>query len=210
MNTYNVRQFANLVGVSVNTLQRWDRQGRLKPQRTPGNRRLYTDEHLAFVHRTSRLTGRITAVYARVSSQAQKPDLNNQIRILEQFCAANGWAVDEWIKEVGGGLNFNRKHFLRILDAVIHGRVERLIVAHRDRLCRFGFEIIEHVCQTHDCALVVMNQESLSPEQEMVQDMLSIVHCFSARLYGLRNYRKSLRQALENDTQSQDRPPADG
>ena len=201
MNTYNVRQFANLIGVSVNTLQRWDREGRLKPQRTPGNRRLYTDEHLAFVHRASRLTRRITAVYARVSSQAQKPDLDNQIRVLEQFCAANGWAVDEWIKEVGGGLNFNRKHFLRILDAVIHGRVERLVVAHRDRLCRFGFEMIEHLCRTHNCHLVVMNQESLSPEQEMVQDMLAIVHCFSARLYGLRNYRKSLRQALESDTQ---------
>ena len=202
MSTYNVRQFANLIGVSVGTLQRWDRQGRLKPQRTPGNRRLYTDEHLALVGRASRISGRITAAYARVSSQAQKPDLDNQIRVLEQFCAANGWAVDEWVKEVGGGLNFNRKHFLRILDAVVLGRIERLIVAHRDRLCRFGFEMVEHLCRTHDCDLVVMNQESLSPEQEMVQDMLSIVHCFSARLYGLRNYRKSLRQALESDTKS--------
>ena len=206
MSTYNVRQFANLIGVSVSTLQRWDRQGRLKSRRTPGNRRLYTDEHLALVGRPSRLNERITAVYTRVSSQAQKPDLDNQIRVLEQFCAANGWAVDEWIREVGGGLNFRRKHFLRVLDAVVLGRIERLIVAHRDRLCRFGFEMIEHLCRTHDCDLVVMNQESLSPEQEMVQDMLSIVHCFSARLYGLRNYRKSLRQALENDTQSQDRP----
>ena len=109
-------------------------------------------------------------------------------------------------REIGGGLNFRRRHFLRILDAVVLGRVERLIVAHRDRLCRFGFEMVEHLCRTHDCDLVVMNQESLSPEQEMVQDMLSIVHCFSARLYGLRNYRKSLRQALANDTKSQDRP----
>ena len=146
----------------------------------------------------------MTTAYARVSSQAQKPDLDNQVRVLEQFCTANGWAVDEWIKEVGGGLNFRRKYFLRILDAVVHGRVERLVVAHRDRLCRFGFEMIEHLCQTHDCDLVVMNQESLSPEQEMVQDMLSIVHCFSARLYGLRNYRKALRKALEGTQSPQD------
>ena len=201
MNTYNVRQFANLIGVSVNTLQRWDREGRLKAQRTPGNRRVYTDEHLAFVHKGSRPTKRMTTAYARVSSQAQKPDLDNQVRVLEQFCTANGWAVDEWIREVGGGLNFRRKHFLRILDGVVHGRIERLVVAHRDRLCRFGFEMVEHLCRTHGCDLVVMNQQSLSPEQEMVQDMLSIVHCFSARLYGLRNYRKSLRQALESDTQ---------
>lgn len=202
MNTYNVRQFANLIGVSVSTLQRWDRQGRLKPRRTPSNRRLYTDEDLALVRRAPRRSGRITAAYARVSSQAQKPGLDNQVRVLEQFCAANGWAVDEWIREVGGGLDFTRKHFLRILDAVVLGRVERLIVVHRDRLCRFGFEMIEHLCRTHDCDLVVMNQESLSPEHEMVQDMLAVVDCFSTRLYGLRNYRKPLRQALANEASS--------
>ena len=176
MNIYDVRQFASPIGVSVSTLQRWDRQGRLKSQRTPGNRRLYADEHLALAGRVSRLNGRIIVAYGWVSSQAQKPDLDNQIRVLEQFCAANGWAVNEWIKEVGGGLTFRRQHFLRILEAAIHDRVERLIVAHRDRLCRFGFEMIEHLCHTHDCDLVVMNQESLSPEREMVQDMLSIVH----------------------------------
>lgn len=206
MSTYNVRQFANLIGVSVNTLQRWDRQGRLKPQRTPSNRRLYTDEHLTLAGRASRRSGRITAAYARVSSQTQKLDLDKQIRALEMFCAANGWAVDEWIREVGGGLDFNRTHLLRVLDGIVHGRIERLIVAHRDRLCRFGFEMIEHLCRTHGCELVVMNQESLSPEEEMVQDVLSIVQCFSARLYGLRNYRKSLTQALANDAQSRDCP----
>ena len=206
MNTYNVRQFANLIGVSVSTLQRWDRQGRLKPQRTPSNRRLYTDEHLARVGGAPRRSRRITAAYARVSSETQKPGLEKQIRVLEMFCAANGWAVDEWTREVGGGLDFNRTHFLRILDGIIHGRIERLIVAHRDRLCRFGFEIIEHLCRTHDCQLVVMNHESLSPEEEMVQDVLSIVHCFSARLYGLRNYQQSLTQALANDARSLDRP----
>ena len=206
MNTYNVRQFANLIGVSVNTLQRWDREGRLKPQRTPSNRRLYTDEDLVLAGRVFRRNGRITVAYARVSSQARKRDLDKQVRVLEQFCAANGWAVDEWIREVGDGLDFRRRHFLRLLDAVVVGRIERLVVAHRDRLCRFGFEMIEHLCRTHGCNLVVMNQESLSPEQEMVEDMLSIAHSFSARLHGLTNYRKSLRQALESDTQSQVSP----
>lgn len=206
MRTYNARQFANLIGVSVSTLQRWDRQGRLKPQRTPSNRRLYTGEHLALVGRPARPNARITAVYARVSSQAQRADLDNQVRVLEQFCAANGWAVEEWVKEVGGGLDFGRKHFLRILDAVVFGRIQRLVVAHRDRLCRFGFEMIEHLCHTHGCDLVVVNQESLSPEQEMVEDMLSIADGFAARLHGLGNYRKSLRQALADDTQPQDRP----
>ncbi|MCL0103948.1 recombinase family protein, partial [Dehalococcoidia bacterium] len=91
-----------------------------------------------------------------------------------------------------------------LIDAIIAGNVETLVIAHKDRLCRFGFELIEHLCKTHGCDLLVMNMESLSPEQEMIQDMLAIVHCFSARLYGLRNYRKALKKALESDTCTQD------
>lgn len=89
------------------------------------------------------------------------------------------------------------------------GSVERVVVAHKDRLSRFGYDLIEHVCKINDCEIVVMNVESLSPEQEMVQDMLAIVHCFSARLYGLRNYRKSLAEALGNDTSAQDTSESD-
>jgi len=140
----------------------------------------------------------------RVSSPAQKPDLENQYTNLQQFCVASGIAADEWIKEVGSGLNFNRPKFLRVVDGIILGQVECLVIAHKDRLVRFGYELIEHLCQRHGCKLVVMNVESLSPEQEMIQDMLAIVHCFSSRLYGLRNYRKAIRKALENDTSAQD------
>ena len=201
MNTYNVAEFAKLLGVAVITLQRWDREGRLKALRTPSNRRLYTDEHLRQARGLSPKAQRLTIAYARVSSQAQKPDLENQVRVLEDFCAANGWAVDQWVKEVGGGLNFKRPKFLKLIDLVTLGRAGRVVVAHKDRLARFGYDLLEHLCQVGGCDLVVMNHESLSPEQEMVQDMLAIVHCFSARLYGLRNYRKALRKALEG-TQS--------
>ena len=206
MNTYNIAEFSKIIGVAVKTLQRWDREDRLKPNRTPTNRRIYTDEHVAQALglRLGQTNDRQTIVYARVSSQAQKPDLENQVKILQQFCAGAGIAVDEWVTEIGGGLNFKRKKFLYLIDLIITGRVKRLVVAHKDRLARFGFELLEHLCRTHDCELVVMNNESLSPEQEMVQDMLAIVHCFSARLYGLRNYRKALEKALTNETGTQD------
>ena len=190
-----------MVGVSVSTLQRWDRQKKLIPGRTPTNRRMYTDEHL--VQATGILnTGkeRRVIVYARVSSQAQKPDLENQRSMLEQFCAASGIAVDEWVTEIGGGLNFKRPKFVKLVDQVVSGSVDTLVIAHKDRLARFGFELLEHLCESHGCKLIVMNTESLSPEQEMIQDMLSIVHCFSARLYGLRHYKKALEKALGNDT----------
>lgn len=205
MNTYNIADFSRVVGVSVKTLQRWDREGILIPSRTPTNRRVYTDEHVAQATGLVRKTiDRKTIVYMRVSSQAQKPDLENQYANLQQFCAASGIAVDEWVKEIGGGLNFNRPKFLQVIDRVISGQVSCLVVAHKDRLSRFGFDLLSHFCQTHGTKLVVMNNESLSPQQEMIEDMLAIVHCFSSRLYGLRNYKKSIEKALADDTSAQD------
>ena len=210
MNTYNVTEFSKIVGVSVQTLQRWDREGRLKPSRTPGNRRVYTDKDVAQAlgSKLSQVDRR-TVAYARVSSQAQKPDLDNQVVLLQQFCAASGIVIDEFVKEIGGGLNFTRPKFLKIIDGIVTGRIECLVIAHKDRLARFGFELIRHLCETHDCNLVIMDNETVSPEQEMIQDMLAIVHSFSARLYGLRNYRKALRKALGNDTSAQDTPEPD-
>jgi len=95
--------------------------------------------------------------------------LENQVQILDQFCAARGYVVDETIKEIGGGLNFKRKKFLKLIDRIISGDIERLIIAHEDRLARFGFSLIRHLCETHNCELIVINNESLSPEREMVE-----------------------------------------
>lgn len=200
MNTYNISEFSKLTGVAVKTLQRWDREGRLVPLRSPTNRRVYTDDHLAQAIGASKpKLERKTVVYTRVSSQAQKPDLENQVKILKAFCAGSGIIVDEWVKEIGGGLNFKRKKFTQLIDQIILGQVERVVIAHKDRLARFGYDLIVHLCQVHNCELVVMNDEDLSPEQEMVEDVMAILHCFSARLYGLRNYKKALKEALKDD-----------
>mgnify|MGYP001587810682 FL=1 len=102
----------------------------------------------------------------------------------------------EFIEEIGGGLNFSRKQFLSLMDEIGRGSVQMLILAHKDRLCRFGFQWFQHFCEIHDCELLVLDQDRLSPEQEMVQDLMTIVHCFSSRLYGLRNYKKKLAEAL--------------
>ena len=90
----------------------------------------------------------------------------------------------ELVKEIGGGLNFKRQKSLRLIDQILSGEVQVLVVAHKDRLARFEFPLIKHLCQTHDCELLVMNNEHLSPEREMVEDVLAIIHCFSSRLYG--------------------------
>ena len=193
MNTYKAAEFARLAGVSVKTLQRWDRDGKLRPaSRAPGNRRLYTQEQLNTLLHRQPAEQRITVAYLRASSQAQKPDLANQRKALEQFCMAEGLPVDEWLTEIGSGLNFQRPKFLALVDWILQGEIARVVIAHKDRLARFGYDLLEHLSQTQGCHLVVLNTESLSPEQEMVQDLMTITHCFSTRHYGLRNYRKAM------------------
>ena len=206
---YTPAVFAKRVGVSVKTLQKWDRIGILPAKRTITNRRYYTDEELAAALRLPR--GKIerrTVAYCRVSSQAQKPDLANQRRVLEAFCTQRNIEVDEWMVEVGGGLNFKRKQFLSLVDAIVEGQVARVILAHQDRLARFGYQLLVHLCETHQCELLVLNTEELSPEQELVQDLITITHCFSSRLYGLRNYRKALKKAIADDQSAQDQAPS--
>jgi len=199
--TISISKVAELLGVTVKTVQRWEREGRLIPHaRTATNRRVYTLAQVrAFqgIRASEAIPSRVVA-YCRVSSPAQKPDLANQREILERFCAARGLADVEVITEIGGGLNFTRKKFVALMQAVDRREVQTLVIAHKDRLVRFGFPWFAEFCAQHGCELVVLNHETLSPEQEMVQDLMTIVHCFSSRLYGLRNYRKSLAQALKD------------
>ena len=200
--TISTGKAAKLPGVPVKTLQRWEREGRLIPvARTDSNRRLYTETQVReFIglRQANHAPTKLVA-YCRVSSAAQKPDLADQRKVLEEFVVAKVLAGVGFIGEVGGGLDFRRKRFLALMDEIGRREVRMLILAHRDRLTRFGFEWFEHYAQTHGCEVLVLNQERLSPEQEMVQDLRTIVHCFSSRLYGLRNYRKKLNEALKQD-----------
>lgn len=189
---YPPRVFARMIGRSVSTLQRWDREGRLIARRTPTNRRYYTHEdYLRVTGRGDRARDRRVYAYLRVSSAAQRPDLVNQRAAVERFCSAAGKAVAEYLEDVGSGLNYKRKNFVALMEMVERGEVSEIVVAHKDRLVRFGFEWFEKFCADHGAAITVMNVESLSPEEEMVKDLLSIVHCFSSRLYGLRRYKKA-------------------
>jgi predicted site-specific integrase-resolvase len=112
---------------------------------------------------------------------------------MEQFCLARGVAVDRWITEIGGGMDLTRPKLLALMADVKTGKVATLVVAHQDRLARFGFDYLDHEATIAGCDILVANQESLSPQQEMVQDLLAIVHTFSGRLSGLRRHEKSLK-----------------
>lgn len=194
---YSPAQFGKLIGKSVKTLQRWDTDKTLVAHRNSKNRRYYThDQYLAYIGIKADKDNGVTIVYSRVSSVAQKPDLLNQVKALEVFCTANGYAVDSWLSETGSGLNYKRKKFNKLFLDIEMGKVSRLVVAHKDRLVRFGYEWFDQFAERHGCEIVVMNQEKLSPTEEVTQDLLAIIHCFSSRLYGLRKYKKKLKELV--------------
>jgi putative resolvase len=194
---YSPAQFGKLIGKSVKTLQRWDTDKSLIAQRNAKNRRFYThDQYLAYIGIKADHGKGATVVYSRVSSAAQKPDLKNQVEALEAFCIASGYPVTEWLSETGSGLNYKRKKFNKLFIDIEMGKVSRLVVAHKDRLVRFGYEWFEQFAERHGCEIVVMNQEKLSPTEEVTQDLLAIIHCFSSRLYGLRKYKSKIKNLV--------------
>jgi putative resolvase len=199
-NTYSPKEFGQLIGRATKTLQKWDRTGILTAHRSPTNRRYYThDQYLAYRGLVAQEQG-LTIVYARVSGVAQKPDLANQVKALETYCREQHIKVDEWMQDIGSGLNYKRKHFNRLMELVELGQARRIIIAHRDRLVRFGYEYFEAFCERHHTELVVVNGDSLSPDQELVRDLITIVTVFSARLHGLRSYKRVLKDAaLQKD-----------
>ncbi|NJO95612.1 MAG: IS607 family transposase, partial [Pleurocapsa sp. CRU_1_2] len=192
-------EFAEQIGVSVETLRRWDRTGKLKAKRTPSNHRFYTEEDLLQAKGLKPISEeRLIKVYCRVSSAKQKNELTNQKDSMEQFCLARGYAVDEWIEEIGGGLNFKRKKFLNLIEDALSGKIEIIVIAHKDRLCRFAFDLIEQLLSKRGCKIIVANAESLSPQAELLEDLMAVVHCFSCRLYGSRSYRKEKEKAIQD------------
>ena len=189
--TYSPREFGALIGRTTKTLQRWDREGILKAHRSITNRRYYHHEqYLELIGQKP--SSRKRVIYTRVSSSSQRKDLISQRNAVEAFCLTTGKVIDEKFEDIGSGLNYKRKQFVLIMERVERGEIAEIIVAHKDRLVRFGFEWFEKFCKDHGTTLVVMNAESLSPEEEMTKDLLSIIHCFSSRLYGLRKYKKKI------------------
>jgi putative resolvase len=182
------RKAQEKLGVTLRTLLRWAEAGKIETIKTPGGQNRYNVESvLKSAHDT-----RWVALYSRVSSYAQRPHLEQQSAFLVKH-----FPDGQLIEEVGSGLNFKRKKLLSLLESVLSGDVRLVVVAHKDRLARFGFDLIQWFCQRKECRIVVLNQVSLSPEREMVEDILAIIHVFSCRLYGLRKYKRTLRDDAE-------------
>jgi len=178
---YTLKEACLLLGLHPRTIQKWDKQGKVRVVRTLGGRRRISESEIRRLQGEKGL--RSVIGYARVSSATQKDDLEGQVEYLRQR------GVREVITDIGSGLNEKRKGFLRLLDRVLHNEVDKVIL-YEDRLTRFGFDTLRKVFEAHGTSIDVLNQvEMKSPQQELVDDLITIISQLSGKMYGLRSHK---------------------
>lgn len=195
----SIKEAAKTLGVTIETLRRWEADGKIRAERTPGGHRRYDLTTFDSVIAGPILKDtRKTFGYARVSGRDQNSDLKRQIQLLESFCSARGWQY-EILSDLGSGLNFQKKNLKLLIKKICSGEVDRLVLTHKDRLLRFGSELVFSLCEQFQTEVVIMNASiELSFEEELAQDVLEIITVFSARLYGARSHKnKKIVQALK-------------
>jgi len=183
----NISQAAKILGVSVSTLRRWERDKKLIPIRTKGLQRRYALSQLRPHQKRNFQQEKRTIAYARVSSHDQKRDLERQKETLELYCASQSWKF-EIIADLGSGMNYHKRGLKKLITAILDEDIGRLVITHKDRLLRFGAELVFAICETKKVEVVIINQGSESRfEEELAKDVLEIITVFSARLYGSRS-----------------------
>lgn len=202
-----IRELSEALCIHPQTLRNLADAGTITAYKTPGGHRRFDVEEvrrqLFDLKKYETGTEKTTILYARVSSNGQKNDLKFQKEKLELHAAAKGWKY-EVIEDVGSGLNYRRPGFNKMINLILEGKVERVVVNYMDRLCRFGHEMVEAVCVKHGVELVVITQtEDKSFEQELVEDLVSIVTVFSARIYGSRSHKnKAVVDAVKKEIEA--------
>ena len=190
---FKVGEAAKYVGRSVRRMQELDRTGELIAHRTETGRRYYTQEQLdAWLGLTPSSPQKKTVAYARVSNYQQKDDLQNQMDFIVQYANGAGLILDERISDIGSGMNYDRPKWNKLLKDVEAGLIGQIIVTYKDRFTRFGFDWYDRFCHDHGCEITVLNNPVTSPDEEMTEDLISIIHVFSCRLYGLRRYKTKM------------------
>ena len=186
---YSIKDAASHLGVTTQTLREWERKGKIKCERTPGGHRRYDENELIRLSGRKVIKERVTAIYVRVSTSSRKDDLERQKEVLLPYCAAKGWE-NIIIEDIGSGLNCSKKGLLELIELIETNRIARLVLNYQDRLLRFGNEIIFEMCKFHDVEVVIVTEtEAKTYEEELVEDVLSVITVFSAKLYGSRSHK---------------------
>jgi len=195
----SINKVAKILNKSAQTLRNWEKSGELIPAyKTNSGYRYYTQEQV------DKLLGiepkeRLTIGYCRVSSKKQQDDLERQVENMKSFLCAKGYKF-EIITDMGSGINYNKVGLNRLINKVINEEVDRIVILHKDRLLRFGFELLENLCKKYNTTIEIVDSTPKTEEQELVEDLVQIITVFSCKLQGKRaNKMKKVIEELKNE-----------
>ncbi len=202
MKIYGIGDFAKMIGVTRQTLRIWDKLGKLKPYHVSDSRyRYYSQTQFNELMRKKEPVQRFVVGYARVSSPKQKDDLERQVESVRTYMIAKGYSF-EIISDIGSGINYNKKGLNRLLELIVSSRVEKIVILYKDRLLRFGYELMENLCDQFGTSIEIIDCAEKTEEQELVEDLIQIVTVFSCQLQGKRanKAKKILKELMKNDS----------
>ena len=201
---YSIHAFSKILGVTPQTLRNWDRLGKLKPHHTAENGyRYYSQEQLDSILDNQKVK-RITIGYCRVSSYKQKDDLNRQCENMRTYLLAQGKPF-RIIQDIGSGINYRNKGLIELIELINDNRVDKVVILYKDRLLRFGAELVEEFARLHNCEIEIIDYADKTEQQELVEDLIQIITVFSCKLQGKRAHKaKKLIQELANNGDDND------
>jgi putative resolvase len=195
------KEASEKLGVHQRTLYQWDKKGWIETIRTDGNKRLYNvekylnqkkcnneDECIKNLETIDKIKGKLKISYVRVSTQGQKDDLERQKKQMKEL-----YPKHIMIEDIGSGVNLNKRGIRKIINLAIEGRIEELVIAYKDRLARFGYELIEDLITSYSKGkiIIINKKKDLKPEEELAFDVIQIMNVFTAKMNGLRKYNKN-------------------
>lgn len=203
MELLSIGKFAKLVGVTPTTLRRMQESGELIPTHiTQGGTRYYSTEQLKYFYPEE--NKKLVVGYCRVSTPSQKDDLQTQIENVKSYMYAKGYEFDI-ITDIGSGINYKKQGLRELINRIENNEISKVIVLYKDRLVRFGFELIEYLCEIHNVEIEIIDNSAVSKEQELTDDLVQIITVFANRLYGQRSKKtKRLINEVKNNADNKE------
>ena len=204
---YSINKFSKILGVSAQTLRNGDKKGKLHPHHTSSNGyRYYSHEQLNQVMNVKPNLDRSVIGYCRVSSNKQKDDLERQIENMKLYLTAQGKPF-EIISDIGSGINYKKKGLKELMKRISQNKVDKVVVFYKDRLLRFGFELVEYIASLYDCDIEIIDHTEKTEQQELVEDLVQIITVFSCKLQGKRanKARKLVKELIDDGGEEDDK-----
>ena len=206
MKYYSINEMSKILGVSAQTLRNWDKNGKLKPHHTSTNGyRYYSKEQLNTLLNIKPNIERQVIGYCRVSSNKYQDDIERQIENMRLYLTAKGKPF-EIITDIGSGINYKKKGLKQLIKLIISNEVEKVVVLYKDRLLRFGFELVEYIANLYNCEIEIVDNTKKSEQQELVEDLVQIITVFSCKLQGKRanKTKKIVEELIGGDNNDKD------